>query len=143
MIFEYRWPFFASALLALCLNFSAYYAEIIRAGFDNVEYGQSEAARALGLGKNDILAYILLPQALAKVYPSLVSQFVFLFLTTGIISEVGVEDLTWAGRYIADRNFRDFEVFIVLTIAYALLSVMFRGVLTATGHLVFPWYKEK
>ena len=143
MIFEYRWPFFASALLALCLNFSAYYAEIIRAGFDNVEYGQSEAARALGLGKNDILTYIVLPQALAKVYPSLVSQFVFLFLTTGIISEVGVEDLTWAGRYIADRNFRDFEVFIVLTIAYALLSVMFRGVLTATGQLVFPWYREK
>ena len=67
----------------------------------------------------------------------------FLFLTTGIISEVGVEDLTWAGRYIADRNFRDFDVFIVLTIAYALLSVIFRGVLTATGQRVFPWYKEK
>ena len=142
MIFEYRWPFFVSALFALCLNFSAYYAEIIRAGFDNVEYGQSEAARALGLKSRDIHIYVILPQALAKVYPSLVSQFVFLFLTTGIISEVGVEDLTWAGRYIADRNFRDFEIFIVLALAYALASVLFRVILTATGRIVFPWWKE-
>ena len=68
------------------------YALTGRADFER----RCEAARALGLEKNDILAYIVLPQALAKVYPSLVSQFVFLFLTTGIISEVGVEDLTWA-----------------------------------------------
>ena len=142
MIFEYRWPFFVSALFALCLNFSAYYAEIIRAGFDNVEYGQSEAARALGLKSRDIHIYVILPQALAKVYPSLVSQFVFLFLTTGIISEVGVEDLTWAGRYIADRNFRDFEIFIVLAVTYALASVLFRVILTATGRIVFPWWRE-
>ena len=129
MIFEYRWPFFASALLALCLNFSAYYAEIIRAGFENVEYGQSEAARALGLEKNDILAYIVLPQALAKVYPSLVSQFVFLFLTTGIISEIGVVDLTHAGLFIDSRTFRSFEVFITLTVMYGLIALTFKTIL--------------
>ena len=142
LLLHYRWPFFASALLALCLNFSAYYAEIIRAGLDNVGKGQLEAGRALGLRKSDMLSRVVLPQAAAGVYPSLVSQFVFLFLTTGIISEVGVEDLTWAGRYVADRNFRDFEVFLLLAVAYAGLAVLFRFALTAAGRAFFPWRRE-
>lgn len=141
-LLDYRWPFFASALFALCLNFSAYYAEIIGAGLDNVKKGQLEAGRALGLSKTEILSRVMLPQAAAGVYPSLVSQLVFLFLTTGIISEVGVEDLTWAGRYIADRNFRDFEVFLLLAAGYAGIAVMFRAVLTAAGKALFPWWRE-
>ncbi len=141
-LLDYRWPFFVSALFALCLNFAAYYAEIIGAGLDNVNKGQLEAGRALGLTKREILGRVSLPQAAAGVYPSLVSQFIFLFLTTGIISEVGVEDLTWAGRYIADRNFRDFEVFLLLAVLYAGLAVFFRAVLTAAGKALFPWWRE-
>ena len=63
MLFGYRWPFEWSALLALSLNFSAYYAEIVRAGLDNLDQGQQEAARSLSLSKFHAFVLIILPQS--------------------------------------------------------------------------------
>lgn len=139
LLFGYRWPFEWSALLALSLNFSAYYSEIIRAGLDNIDKGQGEAANALSLNKIQAFFLITLPQSLSNVYPSIVSQFVFLFLTTGIISEIGIEELTWSGRFIADRTFRDFEVYLVLTVCYVIMALLFRGFFTLLGRYAFPW----
>ncbi len=139
MLFNYRWPFELSAVLALSLNFSAYYSEIIRAGLDNLGVGQSESATALGLSKVQKFALVELPQSLSQVYPSLVSQFIFLFLTTGIISEIGIEELTWSGRFIADRTFRDFEVYLVLTVLYVILAMLFRFFFSFMEHRMFPW----
>jgi polar amino acid transport system permease protein len=139
MLFGYRWPLAMSALLALALNFSAYYSEIIRAGLDNLGQGQHEAAYSLSLSKIQSFFLIVLPQAINNIYPSLVSQFVFLFLTTGIISEIGVEELTWSGRFIADRTFRDFEVYLVLTICYVAMALLFKLFFAALGRKLFPW----
>ena len=75
----------------------------------------------------------ILPQTLRSMYPSLCSQFIFVFLTTGVISEIGVVDLTHSGLYIDSRTFRSFEVFIVLTVLYVLITLLFRAVL----HLIF------
>lgn len=139
MLLGYRWPFVLSALLALSLNFSAYYAEIIRAGLDNLDLGQREAAKALSLSSLSAFFLIVLPQAMAQIYPSLVSQFVFLFLTTGIISEIGVEELTWSGRFIADRTFRDFEVYLLLTGCYVAMAVLFKLFFVWLYKRLFPW----
>lgn len=143
MLLEYRWPFVGSALLALVINFSAYFAEIIRAGLDSLSRGQIEAGLALNLNGRQRFFLVVLPQALANVYPSLVSQFVFLFLTTGIISEIGVEELTWSGRFVADRTFRDFEVYVVLTVLYVLIALIFRLLLTRLQPRLFPWWKSR
>lgn len=70
-----------------------------------------------------------MPQALIKMYPSLSSQFIFLFLTTGIISEIGVVDLTHAGLFIDSRTFRSFEVFITLTVLYCLIALGLKAIL--------------
>ena len=126
LLLGYQWPFWSHALLALSLNFSAYFAEILRAGFEDVRKGQIEAAKSLGLPKMLIFVKIIFPQALCMVYPALNSQFIFLFLTTGIISEIGVKELTQAGVYIDSRTFRSFEVFFTLTILYILLSLMLK-----------------
>jgi len=139
MLFGYRWPFEASALLALTLNFSAYYSEIIRAGLDNVDRGQIDAYESLALPKVKAFFLVIMPQAIAKVYPSLVSQFVFLFLTTGIISEIGIEELTWSGRFIADRTFRDFEVYLTLALIYVLLAMSFKALFYIGNKRFFPW----
>lgn len=139
LLLKYRWPFEASALLAMTLNFSAYFAEVLRAGISSVAKCQIEAAESLCLTKRQIFIDVVLPQAFANVYPSLTSQFVFLFLTTGLISEIGVEDLTWAGRYIADRNFRDFEVFIVLTLLYLSIVFVYKGLFSLIRKRAFPW----
>lgn len=139
MLLGYQWPFWAHALLAFTLNFSAYFSEILRAGFGTVSEGQQEAAAALGLKKPVIFFKIVVPQAVAQMAPSLNSQFIFLFLTTGVVSEIGVRDLTQAGLFIDSRTFRSFEVFITLTVIYIGLALMFKAGLTWLTRVAYPW----
>ena len=129
MLLGYVWPFWCHALLALTINFSGYFAEILRSGFESTSKGQIEAANALNLNRYYIFRKIILPQTIIKMFPSLSSQFIFIFLTTGIISEVGVTELTHAGLYIDSRSFRSFEIFIVLSVLYVLLSLIFKSTL--------------
>lgn len=139
LLLGYQWPFWAHALLALTLNFSAYFSEILRAGYGTVDTGQREAAAALGLSKTLIFFRITLPQAVARMYPSLTSQFIFLFLTTGVISEIGVNDLTQAGKFIDSRTFRTFEVYFTLTVIYILISLSFKALLATIQARAFKW----
>ncbi len=139
LLLGYQWPFWAHATLALVLNFSAYFSEILRAGYGAVGKGQTEAAAALGLSKLLVFFKITLPQAVAKMYPSLTSQFIFLFLTTGVISEIGVNDLTQAGKFIDSRTFRTFEVFFTLTAMYIGISLGFKVLLAGLQKRLFAW----
>ena len=128
-LFSYVWPFWCHALLALTVNFSGYFSAILYSGFIKTPKGQLEAATALGINKVVTFYKIVLPQTLHKMYPSMCSQFIFIFLTTGIVSEIGVVDLTHAGLFIDSRTFRSFEVFIVLTVFYILMALAFRVLL--------------
>jgi polar amino acid transport system permease protein len=139
ILLGYQWPFWAHALLALTLNFSAYFAEILRAGFQSIEDGQKEAALSLGISPTVLFFKIIFPQAVSKTFPSLNSQFIFLFLTTGIISEIGVVDLTQAGIFIDSRTFRSFEVFITLTVLYIFLSIFLKLLLSILQKYFFRW----
>ena len=127
LIFEYVWPFWAHALLALTINFTGYFGEILRSGYNSTPKNQLEAAYSLNLNKITIFRKIVLPHTLIKMFPSLSSQFIFIFLTTGIISEIGVNDLTHAGLYIDSRTFRTFEIFIILSMLYVTLSLLFKS----------------
>ena len=127
LIFEYVWPFWAHALLALTINFTGYFGEILRSGYNSTTKNQLEAAYSLNLNKITIFRKIVLPHTLIKMFPSLSSQFIFIFLTTGIISEIGVNDLTHAGLYIDSRTFRTFEIFIILSMLYVTLSLLFKS----------------
>ena len=127
LIFEYVWPFWAHALLALTINFTGYFGEILRSGYNSTPKNQLEAAYSLNLNKITIFRKIVLPHTLIKMFPSLSSQFIFIFLTTGIISEIGVNDLTHAGLYIDSRTFKTFDIFIVLSILYVTLSLLFKS----------------
>ncbi|MEM8541113.1 MAG: amino acid ABC transporter permease [Pseudomonadota bacterium] len=139
LLLSYSWPFWAHALLALTLNFSAYFSEILRSAINTVPIQQNEAATALGLRQSIIFRKIIFPQAVAASFPSLNSQFIFLFLTTGVISEIGVTDLTNAGLFIDSRTFRSFEVFITLTVIYIGIALTFKAALTAFYNRVFRW----
>ena len=125
----YIWPFWAHALLALSVNFSGYFAEILRSGYASTGKGQLEAAAALNLNRVTTFLKIILPQTIIKMFPSLSSQFIFIFLTTGVISEIGVTDLTHAGIFIDSRTFRSFEVFITLSIIYIIMALTFKAAL--------------
>jgi len=142
LLLGYQWPFWGHALLGLTLNFSAYFAEILRSGLVAIPRGQIEAATALGIRPRVRFVKVVFPQVIANVYPSLTSQFIFLFLTTGVISEIGVEDLTHAGVFIDSRTFRSFEVFITLTLLYVAIALLFKTTLYAIDRWCFSW-KER
>jgi len=131
--------FFVTFGLPILLNYQWPFAEILRAGFVNISKGQLEGAMSIGLSRKVIFYKIVLPQAVAKMYPSLVGQFIFLFLTTGIISEIGVQDLTHAGLFIDSRSFRSFEVFTTLTVLYIGLSLFFKYILSRANLILFPY----
>ena len=65
------------------------------------------------------------------------------FLTTGIVSEIGATDLTYAGVFIDSRTFRSFEVFITLTVLYVLMSLGFKLALRRLQLALFPWQRAR
>jgi len=123
----------AAAVLAMTINLTAYAIEIMRAGIEGVPAGQREAARALGLRPALVFALIVLPQALANVYPALASQIVITMLESAVVSQIAVVDLTHVADFIQSRNFRAFETYLVITIVYLVLAVLVRRLLARCG----------
>jgi polar amino acid transport system permease protein len=122
-----------AAVLAMTINLTAYAIEIMRAGIEAVPPGQSEAGRALGLHTVPIFALVVLPQALATVYPALVSQVVITMLESAVVSQIAVVDLTHVADFIQSRNFRAFETYFVITVVYFALAVVIRRALARGG----------
>lgn len=126
-----------AALIAMTLNLGAYATEIIRAGLGSVPRGQLEAAASLGMSRVQTFQLVVLKQALAVVYPALVSQVLIVMLGSAVVSYINVHDLTYAAQFIASRNFRQFELYLIVTVAYLLLAVLLRSVLNSLGLRLF------
>jgi polar amino acid transport system permease protein len=125
------------ALIAMVLNGTAYTIEIVRAGIEAVGHGQIEAGRALGLHGLGVFRLIVLPQALRVVVAPLGSQFILLMLNSSIVSVIAADDLTAAAQDIAGRTFRSFEAYIVVTVIYFALSLVFQGGFAVLERLAF------
>src|SRR5690606_27134403 len=126
-----------AALFALVINFGAYGTEIIRAGIESISRGQIEAGLALGLSKLQIFRDIILLPALRTVYPALTSQFIYLMLTSSVVSVISADDLAAAAADINSRTFASFEVYLVITVMYFLLSIAFSALFSAIGRRAF------
>lgn len=135
---QIRVPAFAAAIFALVINVSAYTTEIIRAGIESIPKGQLEAAECLGLKRWRVILHVILPQAVEKMYPSLVSQFVLMMLATSIMSQISAEELTAIGYRIQSETFRGFEIYIVIAVVYLVLSWMLRLVMEQSARFAFP-----
>ena len=126
-----------AAALAMTINLTAYAIEILRAGLEAVPPGQSEAGRSMGLSPLLIFGFIVLPQALANVYPALVGQITITMLESAVVSQIAVVDLTHVADYIQSRNFRSFETYLVITLIYLVLAVLMRRMLALAGRQLF------
>ncbi|MDD3937189.1 amino acid ABC transporter permease [Rhodoferax sp.] len=115
----------AAAVLALSLNLGAFSAEIIRGGIDAVPRGQFEAGAALGLTPLQTFVYVVLKPAMRTIFPALSGQFVMLLLTTSIVSSISAEELTSVSQSVDSITFRSFEVYIVATLLYFAMSMIF------------------
>lgn len=122
-----------AALIAMLVNLGAYSTEIIRAGIQVAPKGQWEAARVLGLSKSQTFLRVILPPALKRIYPALVSQCIIVMLGSSVVSQVSYEELTFMANLILSRTFLSFEVYFVTTLLYLMLSLLMRQLLLAIG----------
>jgi polar amino acid transport system permease protein len=127
-----------AAFLAMVFNLGAYSTEIIRAGIEAVPKGHLEAGASLAMSRMQILRYIVLKQAFQKIYPALASQIIIVMLGSAVVSQISAEDLTYAANYIQSRNFRAFEVYLVVALLYLLLAIGARAILRGVGRVIFP-----
>lgn len=107
-----------AAILSLAINFGAYSTEIVRAGVESIPKGQIEAGLAIGFKKLSVFRYIVVPPALANIYPSLIGQVILAVLFTSVVSQIAAEDLTYAGNFLNSRTFRSFEIYFTLALLY-------------------------
>ncbi len=113
---------FATLLCSLVIYEAAYLSEVVRAGIVALPPGQVEAARALGFGRAKTMAYIVLPQAIYNMLPSLVSQFASLIKETSLGYVISVHELTSAAnRLNSELLTKPFEVFSILALTYFLV----------------------
>ena len=127
----------SASIIAMTLNLGAYATEIVRAGVAAVPRGHREAAVSLAMSPAQIYRHVVLPQALAKVFPALSSQIVIVMLGSAVVSQISVPDLTYAASYIQSRNFRAFETYLAITAAYLGLAIVVRAALNAAGRRLF------
>src|SRR5437764_2124570 len=111
-------PEYGVALTAFVIFEAAYFGEIVRAGVQSVPRGQVEAATALGLTATKTMAYVILPQALRNMVPSLVTQMIVLFKDTSLASIIGYVDLTKAAQIVNNREIKPFELYLFIAIVY-------------------------
>jgi len=126
-----------ASVIAMVMNLGAYSTEIIRAGIEATPKGQIEAAVSLALSKAQVFLRVVLPPALKKVWPAMVSQIVIVMLGSAVCGQISTEELSYAANLIQSRNFRAFEAFIVATLIYLALSVALRRLLDWAGPKFF------
>jgi polar amino acid transport system permease protein len=133
-----RLPAVTVAIIALTINVGAYTTEIMRAGFDSIHKGQIEAGECLALSRRQVYWHVILLPAMERVYPALTSQFVLLMLASSICSQISAEELTAVANFVQSDTYRAFETYILVALAYVVLSLAMRLGFWALGQLLFP-----
>lgn len=110
-----------AAILALSLYGSSFYSEIIRGGIISIDPGQTEAARALGMRRFQMMRRVVLPQAFRRMVPPLLNQSILQLKNTSLLSVLALPDLLYQGQSIAHETYRPLETYTVVALAYFLV----------------------
>src|SRR5262245_36590831 len=115
-------PLIAVALIAIFLIASAYLTEIIRAGFESVHPNQWDAAAAMNFSMLETIRYVIVPQAWRVILPPAFGFFILFIKDTALASQIGVIELTYAGKVLNNKGFSAALVFGTLLALYFLIS---------------------
>jgi polar amino acid transport system substrate-binding protein len=115
-------PLFPTGVIVLALNSSAYLAEIFRAGIQSISKGQFEAASSLGMSYPQAMAFVIIPQTVKRVLPTMTSEFILLFKDTALLSAVGVFELMLYSNSIATRS-GNLTPFMVAAVYYLVITI--------------------
>lgn len=117
-----RAPDFITGVLVLALNSSAYLAEIFRAGIQSIHKGQFEAASSLGMNYWQAMRYVIVPQTVKRVLPTMTSEFILLFKDTALLAAIGLFELMMRAQNLASRN-GNLTPFVVAAVYYLVVTI--------------------
>jgi polar amino acid transport system permease protein len=123
ILFHIKMPAFLTGVLSLSLFTGAYVGEIVRGGIQSVHKGQMLAARALGFSLLDAMREVVLPQAVRRMLPPLISQSVDVFKATALASTITVPELMYQTYYATSQTFRFVEFYTISALVYFVISL--------------------
>ena len=126
----FDFPRFASGILAMGLNSAAYVGEIVRAGIQAVDRGQTEAARSLGLSSRQTMMRIVLPQAFKNVLPAMCNEFVAVTKETSLASTFYVGDLMTQYQTISGKTYLVIEPLVIIGVIYFVVTFSMSKLIT-------------
>ena len=109
---------FVAGIVAMSMNSCAYVAEVIRSGIQAVDYGQTEAARSLGLSATQAMKLVVLPQAIKNVLPALGNEVVTMVKESSICSTLGMVELMFAAKTVATSTYISLAPYVLAALMY-------------------------
>jgi polar amino acid transport system substrate-binding protein len=121
-LFGLDFTYYLRGFFVLSLNSAAYTAEIFRAGIQSIPRGQTEAARSLGMTLPQSMAFVIIPQTIRRILPTLMSEFILLFKDTALLSGVGMAEMTLRAREFAASTYNQ-SSYVVAAAFYLLVTI--------------------
>jgi ABC-type amino acid transport system permease subunit len=116
---------FASGVAALAFNSGGFISEIVRAGLQSIDVGQTEAALSIGMTNRQSILFILLPQSLRRITPPLTNEVITLVKSSSLLSVISITELTRSAQVIIAERFTPFELYAELAVYYlVMISVL-------------------
>lgn len=137
-----RFDRFLPGVVALALNSGAYLSEIIRAGIQSIDGGQTEAARSLGLSQMQNMRFIILPQAIKNILPPIANEFVTIIKESSICYTIGVQEIMYAVTSIKGATYRIAEPLVIATLVYFCLTFPTSKIIASLRKENEPWRQE-
>jgi glutamine transport system permease protein len=110
-----------AGIITVAINAGAYFAEIIRAGIQSIDKGQTEAARSIGFTGAQTMRYVVLPQAFRRMLPTITNQSIISLKDTSLLSVIGIADLTQQGQIQASATFEAFKIWLTVGVIYFII----------------------
>ena len=128
---SFRWNRFAAAIIALSINYAAYFAEIYRGGIESIPKGQYEACKVLGYTKVQTFFTVILPQVVKRIIPAMGNEVITLVKDTALVSVIGVSELLMVAKERQGALFSFMPLFIAGVFYFFMnwiVSVIFRRI---------------
>ena len=119
---------FWSGVVALAFNSAGFIAEIVRAGLQSIDIGQTEAALSIGMTTRQSIVHILLPQSLRRITPPMTNEVITLIKNSSLLSVISITELTRSAQLIIAERFVPFELYAALAVYYlVMISILSRA----------------
>jgi len=121
-LFNISWSLYFRGFLVLSFNSAAYLTEIFRAGIQSISRGQMEAARSLGMTVPKAMMYVIIPQTVRRILPTMMSEFILLFKDTALLAAVGLPEIVLRAREVAAAKFNP-SPYVLASLFYLVITI--------------------